>query len=380
MSSAAPEAWIERARGASAEAPPDDGMEVLRGRIPPVLDGDGLRALVTVALALAAWGWMLAGPPVVAHPLSPVRLLAHLVLAVLSLRTLLALRTLARRAGLAFRVRAYRLVLAPEGLWLRGPEEELAVPRDEVIDIRERGDWRQRRSGRRFAEVFVVLAPSDGRPHWLALPPVFERTPGVLAEHLMRWRGASEVPADRTHPEPARVASRVYDDAAEGRAPAGGVVVRHGRGWLRRGPYATILLGAVLIERAVRVPLQAWSYVSPAYLAGIAACLAAVPLLWAFLQRRHVAPRKGIAMVLTPAELMIRIRSGILRATWPHIARVHVEARGAWSVLEGHHTARTLVVERQDAPPIRYDEAFLGMPAEVAQGLCEAYRRGALPR
>jgi len=44
------------------------------------------------------------------------------------------------------------------------------------------------------------------------------------------------------------------------------------------------------------------------------------------------------------------------------------------------HEAKTLVLKRKDEPPIRYDEAFLGVPAEVAQALLDAYRTGALPR
>ncbi|MFW5875360.1 MAG: hypothetical protein ACOCXM_01360 [Myxococcota bacterium] len=381
MSAAGAADWVEAARDASRRGTDRSDLEVLHGRLPPLADADGLRAVLTIALAAAAWGWVLAGPEVAAHPLSPVLLLAHLVVLTLTLRALFAARRVGNRLAMILQARRHRLVLAPEGLLLDHPRGEVAVARDEVVDIRERGDWRQRKGGRRFAEVFVVLTPdAEGHPRWLALPPVFERTPGVLAEHLMRWRGPAPTPDEAAHPEPARLASRVYEDAAHGRPPPGGVVLRHGHGWIRRGPYATLLLGAVLVERAVRVPPRAWAYVDPSYLAGIALCLGAVPLVWMYLQRRHVAPRRGLALVLTPAEILIRIRSGILRASWPRVARVYVEAKRAWSVLEGHHAARVLVLERQDAPSIRYEEAFLGLPAEVGQGLCEAYRRGELPK
>jgi len=42
--------------------------------------------------------------------------------------------------------------------------------------------------------------------------------------------------------------------------------------------------------------------------------------------------------------------------------------------------AKTLVLKRKDDTPIRYDEAYLGVPVEVAQVLIDAYRRGELPR
>ena len=56
-----------------------------------------------------------------------------------------------------------------------------------------------------------------------------------------------------------------------------------------------------------------------------------------------------------------------------------IDTRRAFSVLDGVHEAKTLVLKRKDEPPIRYDEAFLGVPAEVAQALLDAYRTGILP-
>jgi hypothetical protein len=359
--------------------------EVIPGRLPPLLDPDAVRAVVTLGLAAVAWGYAWTTPLAALHPFSPWILAAHLLLGTLTVRAGLVAPEVARRLGLALHARGQALTLEADALRWTHRGGETVVHRSEVVDVRERGDWRSRSAGRRFAEVFVVLAPGpDGEPRWLALPPVFERTPGTLAERLMRWRGPLEGPEEgpegTAHPAPARLASQVYDAAAAGRAPEGGVVLRHGWGWLRRGPYATVLLGLVLAERAMQAPGHLRALLEPAVLAAVAGCLAAVPLMWAALSRRHVAPRKGLAMVLTPAETLIRIRSGILRASWPNLARVHVEAKPAWSLLEGRHMARQLVLERREAPPIRYDEAFVGVPAEVAQGLCEAYRRGILPR
>lgn len=379
MTPADDRSWVGHAHAAAHGGAPAPDIEVMIGRLPPIADGTSFRATGTVVVTAVAWGWVATGALASFGPLSPMLLLAHLVLLALTIRVVFGVRLLFDRLRLAARARRHRLVLTPQGLLLERPGGHLAAPLEDIVDIRERGDWRQRKGGRRYAEVFLVLVPEGGAPRWIALPPVFERTPGVLAERLMRWRGPATAPEDVVYPEPARLASRVYEEAAAGHAPPGGVVIRHGYGWLRRGPYATVLLGAVLVEQAVRLPAGTWLHIGIGYLLGIGACLAAVPLFWMFLQRRHVAPRKGLALVLTPAEVLIRIRSGILRATWRGLAHVHVEVRSSWSVLEGQHAARVLVLDRGNAPPIRYEEAFLGLPAEVAQGLCEAYRRGVLP-
>ena len=49
-----------------------------------------------------------------------------------------------------------------------------------------------------------------------------------------------------------------------------------------------------------------------------------------------------------------------------------------FSVIEGWAMHRALVIKRKDGAPITYDEAFLGVPAEVALTLCDAYASGAL--
>ena len=60
--------------------------------------------------------------------------------------------------------------------------------------------------------------------------------------------------------------------------------------------------------------------------------------------------------------------------------RIRTDEKKQWSVLEGAHSLRRLVLTRANAPPIRYDEPYLGIPVEVAQVLLEAYRDGRLPR
>ena len=72
--------------------------------------------------------------------------------------------------------------------------------------------------------------------------------------------------------------------------------------------------------------------------------------------------------------------AGVLRAAWTDVPSMAVESPTGWSLLEGRSETRKLRLDRVDAPPIRYDEAFLGVPAEVALALAEAYRKRTLGR
>jgi hypothetical protein len=104
-----------------------------------------------------------------------------------------------------------------------------------------------------------------------------------------------------------------------------------------------------------------------------------VPVLWLVMSRRQLAARKGIAMLLTPAELLWRARGGVQRLRWAELGRPQIESRTGWSVLQGPHETRTLVLTQKNGDTVRYAEASLATPAEVVAALCEAYRKGSLP-
>ena len=110
-----------------------------------------------------------------------------------------------------------------------------------------------------------------------------------------------------------------------------------------------------------------------------ALCLLLVPVLWIVLTRRSMAARKGIALVLAPAELLLRTPSGVLRVPYADIARLEVKSHTVWSLLEGAGQTRSLLIHRKEEGSINYAEAFLGVPAEVALALCDGYRKGVLP-
>lgn len=371
------EDWVERARAALAgkEAPE---VEVVPPRRPPLLDGEGVRAALAPLLAALAWAGAIFRELVTDNPFDPAALLVRAVALGLTVRAVLSGRGLARRIGVWLAAPRCGLALAPDGILFRGPDGEVAIARDDVLGVREHGHWGERSARPRWSDVYVVTRPSTGRL-FERIPPVFEHTPGVLAERIMRWRGVVEAPEEHAPPPPARLPSKLYDDAARGEVPPGVTVVRHGRGWLERGPYATILLGVVVVEGFARLGYETWERLGLVLPAAIGLSLLAVPLVWIGLTWRAIAPRKGIALLLTPAEAILRTRAGVLRTTWKELVRIAVESKPAWSILKGYHSQRTLVLEPRDSPVIRYDEAFLGVPAEVVTVLGDAYRKGIIP-
>jgi hypothetical protein len=274
--------------------------------------------------------------------------------------------------------RRWGLVLRPEGMLLRTPETDVVLERDRIVGIAERGRWQERPGGRRWNEVYVAVDPTLGRTH-VTLPPIFDATPGRLAERLMRWRGVPRAPKEPRRAPPVELASKLWDEAAEGRPPPDVVAVRHGWQWLRRAPYAAILAGLAALDGLVRGGPRVWEAIDPLLGGGLVVAFLLIPLRWLWMNRRDIAPRKGLALVLTPGEVLMRTHAGILRTRWNELARVSVDQKRTWSVLEGAHQARQLVLTRAHAPPIRYDEPYLGLPAEVGQMLLEAYRSGVLP-
>ena len=368
--------WIDRARTlADGAATPGKGEEVLLGRLPPILEGDGVRGLLAPMVAAIAWAGA-AFREMVTGPVDPLALLMRLLAIGLTVRALLLFASLLGRLSLALRARRARLVLTPDGLYARLPSGEHAMARPEILAATERGSWQQR-SGRRFAPVYVV--GSSEAPLFIALPPIFEDTPGILAERIMRWLGPKEGPEDPAFPEPKGLASKTYDEAAQGIREPGVIVVKHGDRWLRRGPYASLLLAVAVVDGWFRAADDLHEAFGPWMVALAVAFAVVVPAGWTAFMRREIAPRRGLAMVITPAELLLRTRAGVLRTRWQRLLRSTIDEKNAWSVLEGFHRSRSLVLKRREDDPIRYEEAFLGVPAEVAQVLLDAYRRGVLP-
>ena len=127
--------------------------------------------------------------------------------------------------------------------------------------------------------------------------------------------------------------------------------------------------------------------------------LLGVPLLWFIATRVDIAPRKGLSVVLTPAEVLMRTRAGVHVVRYGELRKVEIDAKRGWSILRGQHESRALIFHRKcgacrgtglqeqaqckvcggngrDMDYINYVEAFLGAPAEVVYALIAAYRSG----
>ncbi|AKF07049.1 hypothetical protein [Sandaracinus amylolyticus] len=369
--------WIETARAVARgtrEAPA--GWQVIRGERPALIDAESVRGLLATMVAVIAWAGAVFREMVAGTPLDPLALFMRLVALAMTVRAALFLRELWQRVRVWSRATSSTLVLAPEGLYAQLPDEEAAVDKHEIVGVSERGVWQSRSAGRRYSPVYVVVA-SAMRTH-VELPPIFDATPGVLAERLMRWRGVIELPEEPQFPAPASLASKVYDDAARGIRDPGTLVIQHGDGWIRRGPWATVLLGIAIVEGFLRASPEERDALGAAVVFTAGMALVLTPVVWVWLTRRSIAPRQGLAMVMTPAELLMRTRAGVLRVRWSNLQRLSIDTRGRLSPIEGWAIHRALVIKRKDGPPITYDEAFLGVPAEVALTLCDAHASGAL--
>jgi hypothetical protein len=369
--------WIEAA-SAALQGGPTEGVEVdvLPRAQPPLLDANGVRALLSPFIAAFLWAATLFRETQVHHALDPLSLLFRVLALALSVRALRLLIELSAKLRVRLAAARYALALTPEGLLFRSPDGDVVVPREHVLDVRARGDWAGK-SARRWADVYVVTHPDSTR-FYLALPPLFERTPGILAETLMRWRGApADVPpADTESPEPEPLATKLWERAARREPTPGVVAIRHGSAWLQRGPYASVLLGIAMLDGFLRMPAESRALLSQGPAQLLAAALVCIPLGWIVFTRASLASRQGLAMVLTPAELLVRSRAGLQRIAWSNVTRSEVQARTTWSILQGAHEARALVVHRKDAPAIQCSEAFVSTPVEVIAALCDAYRKG----
>lgn len=367
--------WIEESRRAG-KGTPLAGFEVLRGTWPPVLDGDGVRGIFVPSLGvvagLGAYFRMLLGH----DGFDPIALILLVLSVGLLARGSILFVQLAKRLRIAFRARKSALVLSKEGLFFTDGQHEQTIERTSIVSVLESGMWQSRRGTARWSPIYIVGSTADAL--LLTLPPIFEEGSGVVVERLMRWQGVRYLPEEVTHEAPAALASQVYDDASRGIVSEGTLVVRHGNGWLTRGPYAALVLAVAIGLALFALPPASQQAVWPITLAAIALAIL-VPLGWIWLKRREIAVRRGIAMVLTPAEVLMRTRAGVHRAAWPKLQRTSIDQKRAFSLLGGMHMAKILVLKRKDDTPIRYEEAYLGMPVEVAQVLIDAYRRGELP-
>jgi hypothetical protein len=367
--------WIERAEAAMrGDAAPE--VELYPGHAAQVFGPRARGALLSPFIAAFLWAAVVFREQQT-HPLDPIALLLRVLALAFSVRAVVLCARLSQRMRTSLAHARYALAITDEGLLLRTPAADYAVAKEDIVDVRQRGEWQEARDP--AAEVYLVTRPSSGRSY-LALPPLFARSPGVLAEHLMRWRGAVQPPADRAPRTPADLPSKLFDRAAAGQVPDGAVAIRaSGYAALRRAPLATVLLGVTVLDGFLRLPSALRGRIAASSGAVIALCLGIVPIAFWLLERRRLAPQRGIALLLTPAELLTRSRAGAHRLRWSDVARVEVAARRGWSIVRGPFESRAVVIRIKDGSAIQHDEAASSTPAEVVAALCDAYRKNVLP-
>jgi hypothetical protein len=366
--------WIAAAE-AAIEGRDTSGFEVdvLERVPPPVFDVSAVRALSSPLLAGFMWAATVLREQLTQQPLDGLALLLRVLALALSVRALLALHMLWQRLRVRAALHRHALALTDEGLFYRDPSGDVVIPREHVLEAREEGDWRER-SGRRWAHVHVVTAAESGRTH-LSLPPVFLATSGVLAERLMRWLAQTPVERPAFPPLDEALPSKLWDRLRAGERPAGVTVLLQGSSWLQRGPYVSILLGLAALSGYARVSPEARAAIGMVGPLALVIALGVIPLVWLWLMRRELAVRGGLSLVLTPTEALLRTRAGIHRVRWQSVTAVEAEGRAAWSLVRGATHERSLVLRRPGDGDLRYQEAFLGAPLEVAIAHCEAYWR-----
>jgi hypothetical protein len=367
--------WIDQAEAAMRGEPAPD-IELYPGERAALFDAQARSAMLAPFMASFLWAAVIFRERLT-HPLDPIALLLRLLALALSVRALILGVRFLRRLRVSLAHSRYALAFAEDGLLLRTPVADFALPKTDIIDIRQRGAWQDR--GSNEGDVYVITRPDSGRTY-VALPPLFARSPGVLAERLMRWRGAVQPPEQPIPREPAELPSKLFDAAATGAREPGTAVITQPRGYLiQRAPYATVLLGVTVLDGFLRLPVPLRAHVSSSVGLIVALCLGMVPLAYIVLERARVTPSKGIALLLTPAELLTRTRAGVRRLRFADLMRVEIHARKVWSILRGPHETRAVVLLLKDGEAVRYDEAGLSVPAEVVAALCDAYRKGLLP-
>ena len=338
------------------------------GRTPPLWPGEGWRGLAYPVLAVVLVAAALHREGDLSAPLDPIAVGLRALAAAFALRGLPALLELGRRVRLTLGAAQHRLRLTEDELRWESPSETRAVARADVVAVHAGAGSRQ------TDRVWIIHRPDAQGRALLGLPPIFGDA-RTLATDLRTWRGEPPEPAAEV-PAPARRGSQVYDAAAQGRLPAGTAVIRHGAGWLRRIPFAAVLAASVFLDGALRTPKLQLGYLGLLPWAGVLVCMA-IPIGWLVVAAMHVRPRRGLALVATPAEVLMRTRHGIVRASWPHLDAIEIASEPALTVLEGWTRRRRLVLRRDgDRHPVRYDEAFLGVPADAAAALLEGYRSG----
>jgi hypothetical protein len=362
--------WLVPLReAASGRSSPN--IEVVHGAPPGLVASDAVHALTSALMAALVIAAAVLRSSLSLQGFDLILLLLRTVSVAFALRAALALVSWCRRLLRDTRASEHVLAWSPDGLLHRGPHGERWLAREDVLAF-----VLPELSGVAAAlqPLYVVARPTREPVSW-SLPPYFSAGAEVLAARLRRWRGT---PVRQT-PEfvpPADAPEPRYARAASGRLELGEVPVPEGFGYRLRAPYG-VLLALVFVADAVAHAGVLRTRLLPAAAASalLAPCALAVWFTW---MRKRRKVRLGMAMLLTPEELLVRGPHGAVSLPWTQLASAEVVTRQAWSPFVGRYLIRSLWFTAQDGITMQFDGAFLGVPPEVVAALAEAHRTGTL--
>jgi hypothetical protein len=355
---------------AAAQGRRASGIEVLRAESPPWLDGAAMRAMMSVLMAGFIVGAAVLRTRMSADtPFDLMALLLRTAGLAFVVRALIALLLAARERLRKTRASHNVLAWSDQGIYERTPEGERWLARSDVLAVLleetpERSALAQARA------VWIAARPQESKVRFWRLEAHYAQKPEILAARLGPWL-APAAQAERRERESGSLEAR-YRRAAQGKPGAGELPVPEGFGYRARAPYAALLGVAFALDALWSAgPLRA-RIVSPALLS----CVLALALLagWFVWMGRRRATRLGIAMLITPEELLVRGRGGVLGVPWSQLQAAQVAARMAWSPFVGSFSVRTLLITTTHGELLSFDAGFLGVPPEVLAAVLESYR------
>jgi len=274
-----------------------------------------------------------------------------------------------------------RLAIREDRITLDSDGELLEIPKNALVGTAEEGDWRTRPSGNRGTDVYLVHSLGEG---WhRVIPPVFDTSPGIIAEEIMRWRGplAVEPPGP---PPPTPLPSQIYDEVRQGMNPRNHIVIRQSYDWLLDGPFIGVIFGvATLLQlrhASEEMIINLTQGATAVFVASIALLLVLIPSSWLVQTLRHLRPRSGISLVLTRYRSLFRTRAGVQDIPWADVTRISIDATPGWSVLRGKHERRRLVLAHKSLGSIQIEESQLAAPLEAVALAAECLRTGQMHR
>jgi hypothetical protein len=347
------------------------GVELLRAERPPLLDGRSVRAVLSVLMAAFMVGAAILRTRLSADvPFDLMALLLRTAALAFVVRALLAIGLALRKRAQGARTADNVLAWSDAGIYERTAHGEHWFARADVLAVVQ--EEQPERSQAQAEAVWLVARP-ERQLRVLELTAHYTAKPEILAARLARWVQPGEAPALAPSTEALSLEAR-YARAAGGKPGEGEVCVPEGVGYRLRAPFAALLGIAFALDALWTAGPMRARILGPALLS----CLLALALFagWFVWMGRRRATRLGIAMLITPGELLVRGHNGVIGVPWVQLSSVQVVARLSWSPFVGSFAVRTLVITTTHGEVLSFDGGFLGVAPEVLAALLEAYRAG----